>query len=488
MISIELDKKKNKAILSGDYFNEIRENFSVKNKAAVFLRKYSRYIPARTYAITPTGRFDPCLTVEIQKYILEKQYPSQLQISDEIKKIIIPSKFTWKTNSNFSNNLLPLSLELRDYQEDIVKTCLNAGRGTVVLATAGGKTLVMASLLSSVYKMYGEKFKCLVIVPDRGLAEQTYNDFYTYKVPFTHSKWTGDDKLNLTTNVIISNLGILQSKNSNLTWAENIDMLVVDEVHKIRKGNEVNKIITLIKTCNKFGFTGTLPEDKEDQWNIVGKIGPIIYEKNSFELRSESYVSNVKVQMLNLFYNNVPRRSTNNFNPTDFYKKELDFIIENKFRNSLISKLISKLDNNSLILVDFIKHGEILFDILSKNCLDKKVFFIRGDVEVEEREKIKTIIEKENNVVIIAISKIFSTGINVKNLHYIIFAGGGKAKIKTVQSIGRGLRLHINKDKLIIFDISDQLYYGAQHTNKRKQIYEKEKINYTARDFTEKES
>lgn len=485
MIKIEYDKKKNKAILSGDHFDEIRENFSVKNKAAVFLRKYSRYIPSRTYCITPTGRFDPCLTREIQKQILSKQINTELVIDDDIHKIITPSRFGWQSLSNYSNIPFKLNLELRDYQKDIVEECLACGRGTIVLATAGGKTLVMASLIASVFN-FNDKLKCLLIVPDRGLAEQTFNDFIQYKVPFSVSKWTGDDKLNLTTNVIIANLGILQSKNSNLSWLENIDLLLVDEVHKIRKGNEVNKLINVVKSNYKFGFTGTLPEDKEDQWNIIGKIGPIIYEKNSYELRTENYVTNAKVQMLNLFYNNAPKRQGTSFNPTDFYKKELDFIIENNFRNNLIAKLVGKLDNNSLILVDFIKHGEILESVLKQNCSNKKIFFIRGEVEIEEREKIKTLMENTNDVVVVAISKIFSTGINVKNLHYIVFAGGGKAKIKTVQSIGRGLRLHINKDKLIIFDISDQLYYGIQHTNKRKQIYEKEKISYQARDYTEK--
>jgi len=484
MISIDYDKKKNKAILSGDYFEEIRENFSVKNKAAVFLRKYSRYIPSRTYCITPTGRFDPCLTIELQKHILEKQYPTQLKISEDIKQITSPSNYSWKKEPNFTLDLYNLSLELRDYQKEIVTGCLNYGRGTIVLATAGGKTLVMASLLSTIFK-FKNKFKVLLIVPDRGLVEQTYKDFLQYKVPFSHSKWTGDDKLNLTSNVIISNLGILQSKNSNLSWAENIDVLIIDEVHKIRKGNEVNKIISLIKTHHKFGFTGTLPEEKEDQWNIIGKVGPIIYEKNSFELRAENYVSNVKVQMLNLFYNNVPKRNTSNFSPTDFYKKELDFIIDNNFRNEMISKLSNKLDNNVLILIDFIKHGEILSDILKKHCPGKKIYFIRGEVEVEEREKIKSIMEKSNNVVVVAISKIFSTGINVKNLHYIVFAGGGKAKIKTVQSIGRGLRLHINKDKLIIFDINDNLHYSRLHSEKRLKLYEKENIQTSSKKITQ---
>jgi len=486
MIKIDLDGKKNKATLTGLYFDEIRENFSVKNKAAVFLKRYARYIPSRIYSITPTGRFDPCLTLELQKFFLEKQYACTIEISEDIKKIITPSVYSWQQNANFSPVPYKLKLDLRDYQEEIVKQCLASGRGTVVLATAGGKTLVMASLISSVYRFHNSKFKCLLVVPDRGLVEQTFNDFVEYGVPLSFSKWTGDNKLDLTSNIIIANLGILHSKNSNLSWLENIDMVVVDEVHKIRKGKEVNKLLALIKTPHKFGFTGTLPEEKEDQWNIIGKIGPLLYEKNSYELRTENYVSNASIQMLNIFYQTVPKRNSGNFTPTDFYRKELDFIIDNKFRNILLSKIVNKVSKNVLILIDFIKHGEILEATLKASCPGKKIFFIRGEVEVEERERIKSIIEADNDVVVVAISKIFSTGINVKNLHYIVFAGGGKAKIKTVQSIGRGLRLHINKDKLIIFDISDQLYYGIQHTSKRKQIYEKEKIQYNTTDIYEK--
>ena len=95
--------------------------------------------------------------------------------------------------------------------------------------------------------------------------------------------------------------------------------------------------------------------------------------------------------------------------------------------------------------------------------------------------------ETSDNVVIIAISKIFSTGINIKNLHYIIFAGGGKAKVKIIQSIGRGLRLHNGKKELIIIDIMDQLNYGIKHGDKRIILYNEEKIKYTVKTIEEAE-
>ena len=127
-------------------------------------------------------------------------------------------------------------------------------------------------------------------------------------------------------------------------------------------------------------------------------------------------------------------------------------------------------------MIDRIQHGLDLQKVLEKNCENKKVFFIRGEVEVESRNEIRKIMENANNVVCIAISSIFATGIDIKNLHNIILANAGKAKIRLLQSIGRGLRLHPSKEKLMLIDLADQLYYGKKHFDKRIEIYNKQQI------------
>jgi len=293
-----------------------------------------------------------------------------------------------------------------------------------------------------------------------------------------------DEKQIAISNVIIANLGILQSKNTDLTWLKNVDALIVDEVHKIRRGNEVNKVIKNIKTPVRFGFTGTMPENLLDQWNIIGKIGPVIYEKNSYELRLESFISGVNVQIFKIKYNEDPFKDLV-ISAVNRYREEQKFLIRNEFRNKLLSKICCRLNNNALILVDFIEHGQRLYDQLKILCPNKKIYFIRGDVEIEQREHVRKLMEEHTDVVVVAISKIFSTGINIKNLHYILFACGGKAKIKIVQSIGRGLRLHKDKDKLIIMDIADDLRYSLAHMQKRISLYEKEKISYTIKEIEE---
>lgn len=479
-VTFEYDAGRRCGRLTGDHFDEIREHFSVANEGAQFSRYRNRFAPSRKYVITPQGRFDTGLFYAIRKFIKENTEDTKIYIKDCIRDAIFPGY-----TQEYHNDRPRLSLDLRDYQQDIVNMCLKVGRGVTILATAGGKTLTIASLIESVYRN-NKNMKCLVLVPDLGLVNQTYMDFNDYGTTFLHSKWTGKNQLNLGSNIIIANMGILQSDKSEVDWLEDIDMLIVDEVHKLRRDNKINNLIKKIRTPHKFGFTGTMPEQLVDQWNIQGKIGPILYERNSFQLREQDYVANVKVQVIKLEYKDKPPvYQKDRYDPTAKFRREHQFLSKNKFRNSIISKLSGKFDNNCLIMVDYIEHGEELYGILKSQCENKNVFFIRGDVAIEEREKVKKLMENSSNVVCIAISKIFSTGINIKNLHYIMFAGGGKAKVKIIQSIGRGLRLHKDKKGVIIIDIADMLHYSLQHYKKRLLLYKGEKINYGIKKITE---
>ena len=171
---------------------------------------------------------------EISKFLLQNNYclAEQIRASKDFLDYILPGPSTYHKNIGYTNHPYNnLSLKLYDYQKAIVSKCLDSGRGVTVLATAGGKTLTMASLLSNFF-LFNKQFKCLLIVPDLGLVAQTYTDFKNYGVPFFVSKWTGSDHLDRSANVIIANLGILQSEKSDLSWTENIDVLVFDEIHK----------------------------------------------------------------------------------------------------------------------------------------------------------------------------------------------------------------------------------------------------------------
>ena len=468
MIELDYNKSTQKLLIKGDsdVFSQIREYFSVPNEVPAFVRRRYRHIASRKYIITPTGQCDLGLYWQIRQFLIAKSINIPVILSETLQKALEPP--------GIGEVFTGLTYELRDYQYETVKNSLKVGRGLCILGTGAGKTLTTASLIENFYRNCANPvtFKCLLVVPDLGLVKQTYDELNLYGITYSTTKWTGSDTPDMNSNVIICNTGVLCSRFDTEEWVKYVDLLVVDEVHKAKHGNELSKIVSKVKTHRKFGFTGTLPQDKLEVWSLYGKFGPVLYEKPSVELREEKFLTNVEINILGLHYNaHVPKLTDSK------YRDELEFITNNEQRNTLLYKLCNKLTNNTLILVNQIVHGEVLYETLSKDTT-KAVFFISGSMEVADRDKIKQIMETSDNVVCIAISAIFSTGVNIKNIHNIIFASGGKSFIRTVQSIGRGLRLHESKSLLNIYDIRDELEYGRSHSDKRKDIYKKEHIKF----------
>lgn len=477
-IKFDYDSSRKKGVIISDYLPNIREHFSVEDKQQFFKKRFAvGYRPqTRKYVITPQGRFEPRLFYTIIDYLCNQNLNLNTEISDSFKeKIVLPL---------LQETLVELKLPPRDYQKESVIEALKHKSGIIILPTSAGKTLVIALLVRSIQEQY--KSKTLILVPDIQLVAQTYSDFIDYGIPEKEiTKWTGSCPPNKDAKIIIANSQILLSEKQDLTLLQSIDLLVIDEVHKIRHGNKVNKVVDQIPARFRFGFTGTLPDDKIDQWNILGKFGRIIYHKKSIELRQKKFISDVNVGVLRLNYKNVPLFTRSSMhNPTAGYEEEILFLQNNSFRNETISKLVNGVDKNILILVDRINHGEVLFNFLQQKT-NKQLFFVQGSVDIEEREKIRKLMEEQNNIVCVAISKIFSTGINIKNLHYIVFAAIGKAKIKIIQSIGRSLRLHASKKTATILDIGDNLRYGMSHLTERIRLYENENIQYTIKEITE---
>jgi type I site-specific restriction endonuclease len=115
---------------------------------------------------------------------------------------------------------------------------------------------------------------------------------------------------------------------------------------------------------------------------------------------------------------------------------------------------------------------------------DRSVYWVSGEVSGEQREEIRKVVEKESNAIIVASFGTFSTGVNIKNLHNIIFASPSKSRIRNLQSIGRGLRKSNTKTSSTLYDIADNLSwktkknYTLLHFMERVKIYNEEKFEY----------
>ena len=79
----------------------------------------------------------------------------------------------------------------------------------------------------------------------------------------------------------------------------------------------------------------------------------------------------------------------------------------------------------------------------------------------------------------------FSTGISVNNIHNIYLVESYKSENIIKQSIGRGMRKQLLKERVNIIDFVDDFTYKGQdnylmsHSDERIKIYEKEAFPYT---------
>ena len=540
-LTIDYDKTKNKGIIKSEFLENIRFHFSEEDKKqAMKKRLYKRrFIADRRHIITQSGRFDLGLFWEILKYLKELKTPFQLVLSEEFKQVI-NTKFPWVTKEIVDDKNIylksGLSLVPRPYQAECISKMLYHGSGTILMPTASGKTPVIA-LFTGIANNFDSTTKTLIITLPH-LIKQIYDEFVNNGYdPTNIAMWDADYELNPAAKIVICSNSILYYRidnvelnlrknkeaikgiyeifaktdlsneerkmwSSKLTELEtdkrllttqlnvqketipffnSINLLIVDEVHIMKKDNEFNVITDFIRTKHYYGFTGTLPASQIDVWNIFGKVGPLIFSEPRESLVANNYIADTLVKILAIFYKDSPQyeplEKEKNAILNYKYQKESEFLHQHPFRNTVIKKMCASLEKNVLIIVDRIDHGEHLFKVLS-TLENKRVYFIQGEVENDIRDDIKKEMEQLNNVICIAISKIFSTGVNIKNLPFIMLASSGKAKEKIIQSIGRGVRLHPDKKKLIFIDIADVLIYGISHLKERIKLYEDEKIKY----------
>ena len=379
---------------------------------------------------------------------------------------------------------LKIPLELRDYQKDAFKHALDVNRCLLLSPTASGKSLIVYLLVRFNLLRLKNKpnNKILIIVPTTSLVEQLFKDFKDYgwkSDKHVHRIYQGHDK-DTNKNVIISTWQSIYNMPKN--WFKNFGMVIGDECH-LFKAVSLTKIMTKLEDCKyRIGLTGTLDGTKTNKLVLEGLFGVVNKVTSTAELQEKKQLADLKIICLVLQYDNHSKHLLKDKS----YQEEMDFLVSNDKRNKYIRNLCLNLQGNTLCLFQYVeKHGVILKQLIEDKAKDKKVFFVYGGVEAEEREKIRFITEKSDNAIIIASYGTFSTGINIRNLHNIVFASPSKSRIRNLQSIGRGLRLKDDNSSATLYDISDDLSYNGkenytlQHFRERINIYTSENFSYT---------
>lgn len=387
-------------------------------------------------------------------------------------------------------------LEIRDYQAEAIAHAIENKKTLLVSPTGSGKSLIIYQLLRwYMDNTKGSSKKAIIIVPTTALVEQMRKDFTDYSAgdktfdaeKNLHMIYSGQEKESDAPVIITTWQSAIKM---GAKWFEQFGAVFGDEAH-LFTASSLTKIMGWLKNAwFRIGTTGTLPggEDaKVNQLVLEGCFGPVFRVTTTSELIDAGTLAQLKIHMLVLKY---PKRLCDEQKNAD-YHEELDFLTAYEPRNRFIVNLTADLKGNSLVLFQFVeKHGEPLFESIKKK-LDgskRKVYFVSGEVETDERERIRSLVEKEDGAVIVASVGTFSTGVNIRNLHNIVFASPTKSQIRVLQSIGRGLRKTEDDRPTTVYDIADNLSkngvknYTLEHGMARAKIYTMEKFDFEVHD------
>lgn len=377
---------------------------------------------------------------------------------------------------------LPGDGSVREYQLDAIYRAISDGRRLLLSPTGSGKSLIIYCLLR-----WNEKFgrKQLILVPTTSLVEQMYSDFQSYsqrngwKASENCSRiYAGHSKENLQPIVISTWQSVYTLPKK---FFDEYQVIYGDEAHLFKAKSLTSIMEKLTTTPYRVGTTGTLDGTKTHKLVLEGLFGPVYKVTTTKELIDNNQLANLKIYGIILEHSDEVRKAAKGLK----YQEEMDFIVGYEPRNKFIRNLALKQEGNTLVLFQFVeKHGKILYDMIHNKESTRKVFFVHGGTDTEQREQIRKITEGENDAIIVASYGTFSTGINIKNLHNIIFASPSKSRIRNLQSIGRGLRRGDQKVECKLYDIGDDMAWKERknftllHMIERIKIYNDEQFDY----------
>jgi len=371
---------------------------------------------------------------------------------------------------------LKLPFEPRDYQLDGFHHALSYKKSLLVSPTASGKSLIIYLIVRAL------NVKTLIIVPTTSLVSQLYSDFQEYgwdSAKYCHQVYAGQDKVS-DKQVVISTWQSIYKLNKKIF--EPYKVVIGDEAHGFKSKSLTSIMTKCVNAGYRIGTTGTLDGTQTHKLVLEGLFGKVYKVTTTKKLIDQKQLAPFRIEILVLKYPDVICEQFKQIK----YADEIEFLVGHEKRNKYIRSLVLSLDGNTLLLFRLVKkHGRILYDMIKeKTDDDRKTFFVFGGTETEVREQIRAIAETEQDAIIVASYGVFSTGINIRNLHNIVFASPSKSRIRNLQSIGRGLRLSDNNQETVLYDITDDLRwknrknYAYRHHEDRMKIYEEEKFPY----------
>ena len=471
--------------------NSVREFFTKEPDNSWVVKKKNPWFETETSFLNNFGMLPIGLWTELIRYAYLKNV--RLDFDPKINEILQDTKIEFNTFKYYVDGLFEKavdengnSVEMRSYQLEGVFKLLKFRKACVEVTTSGGKTL-MSYILFKFLRDVKQVKKTLYIVPNKNLAVQSYEKYDKYEdwVQGSHNYLPaylcGDMPKKQREKV--PNADVLFATYQSLAnikeneFFDKFDSVIVDECHHSR----ASTIKRILKRCHNtkyvFGMTGTFPkEDSFDRFVIESFIGPLVFKLTAFELINvhkaatpiyviNTYLNYASESEKKMLYESRKMKDKDDVGTgMRLLEQEMMFVNKNYNRMKYICDLVSKSKQNTLVLFNEVKdskgYGRKIFEYLKENT-DKTVFYADGHTDAKTRDYYNKRMDEDEtcNTVIVGSQGTYSEGIDIANIGIIILAESFKSENILRQSIGRGMRLG-NKEKVVMFDIIDDLRYG----------------------------
>lgn len=496
---------------SRDSLDELREAFSVKNKAAFFSQQYGYKGEDRLYNVNKFGYFQAGLAYDVLDWI-KTQYGSLACVAISknmaafMKEVLRPlagvAEFKLRNVADDSGRNAELAaaggrpMAMRPYQEDAVRALLfkAAGRGLIEIPTAGGKSFILGNFIWNAFREIDAGMRFMILVPNVQLVEQFYKDLQDYGFPRRDlAKFEGGmSKREKAENDVSKAKVVIANRQyvfKNAKALPEFDGLICDEVHQCCS-DATQRLIAASGARIKVGCSGTLPSDRYLLNTLVGLFGRVAFREEITSLQSAGFISKLRITSLAVTDRDVEtnRDLLFNVNSTKKYvaddpdgcdirfddavRAEHDYMA--KWYRELYRPALdyaAKLDGNVLVLFDKIDIGLSIFKYFRELYPDRPAFYNDGSTKVSEREQTRLGLEETGGNVLFANVQICGTGVSIKRLHHIVFCFGSKSTTRVIQSIGRTLRLYDGKDYAHLVDVHFNFKYSDRHWRERLKMY-----------------
>ncbi|PCG95565.1 Hypothetical protein PENO1_059250 [Penicillium occitanis (nom. inval.)] len=397
--------------------------------------------------------------------------PWQQSISSRLPQRLQSRTVLARHASTKAEGIVPPKIQLRDYQEESIQSVLESlekghNRLGLSLATGSGKTVIFTQLIERIPPRNGHADQTLIIAHRKELVEQAARHCRLAYPNKTVEIEMGATKASGAADITVASIRSLASKDRIEKFDPNYFKLVlVDEAHHIvaPQYRQALEYFGLTEPSNNapalVGVSATF--FRFDGLKLGSAIDHIVYHKDYIDMIGEKWLSDA---IFTTVKTNVDLSRVAKDSSGDFATRALSEAVNTATVNDVTvrSWLTHASDRKStLVFCVDTEHVRQLTETFRDNGIDAR--YITANTPRQTRnEELESF--KQGKYPVLLNCGLFTEGTDIPNIDCVVLARPTRSRSLLIQMIGRGLRLHPQKENCHIIDMVSTLNTGIMST------------------------